>query len=49
MDWGWWGRVQGVARSPWVIQVREDGGFVSSGDSRDDEMDCKILRRTESI
>lgn len=28
---------------------KEDGSSFSSVDSRDDEMDCKILRRTESI
>lgn len=28
-----------VARSLWVIQVREDGGLVYSGDDRDGEME----------
>ena len=42
LSWEGWGRgneAGRIARSLWVIQIKEDGSLVYSGDARDGEME----------
>ena len=52
MSWEGWGRgneAGRIARSLWVIQIKEDGSLVYSGDARDGEMEFGRYLGTESI